>query len=68
VLKGAVVKSHVAEVHGLTLKDTPKAGPLIPAVASAAVAADDTVWKPDVHLNEIVSPTLRVTADGTKMF
>jgi len=47
VLKGAVVKVHAADEHGFTLKDTPKAAPFVPVAASAEVAADDTVWKPD---------------------
>jgi len=67
-LNTPVVKSHADEEHGLTLKDTPKAGPLIPTGASAEVVADDTVWKPVTYLNEMVSPTFRFTADGTKTF
>jgi len=62
------VKVHAELLQGFLSKETPKAVPFVPACAAAAVAADVTVWKPDDHVNVIVSPTLRFAVVGAKAF
>jgi len=62
-----VVKTHAAELQGFMSKVTPNAAVFVPEAASAAFAADVTVWNPDCHVNVIVSPTLRLTVAGLKV-